>query len=110
MLRRKPTALTITTEDIAAFEDALSKNALPFQQQKQQQKGSVSDHQNLHRSQYGTPQSAAQRHAEQAAAMAQQQQQQQRPEYVDPNDELKPLPGERARIVRTREERIMGRG
>ena len=29
---------------------------------------------------------------------------------VDPNDELKPLPGDKARIVRTREERIVGTG
>ncbi|RMD40076.1 hypothetical protein DV735_g5042, partial [Chaetothyriales sp. CBS 134920] len=28
---------------------------------------------------------------------------------TDPNDELKPLPGDKARIVRAREERIMGR-
>jgi len=29
---------------------------------------------------------------------------------VDPNDELKPLPGDKARIVRSREERILGQG
>ena len=28
---------------------------------------------------------------------------------IDPNDELKPLPGDKAKIVRSREERIMGR-
>ena len=27
---------------------------------------------------------------------------------IDPNDELKPLPGDKARIVRGRDERIMG--
>lgn len=88
MLRRKPTAITLTSEDVANYEDykAASKiaadrrenNANSFQQSASQSGGT---------------------------AVA-----------VDPNDELKPLPGDKARIVRTpgaglsREERIgMGR-
>ncbi|KAJ5936437.1 Anaphase-promoting complex subunit CDC26 [Penicillium verhagenii] len=72
MLRRKPTAITVTSEDIAAFEEArlrqLEENKHP-----EQAKGNKS---NSNSNKY------------------------------DPNDELKPLPGDKARIVRSREERI----
>ncbi|KAJ5915350.1 Anaphase-promoting complex subunit CDC26 [Penicillium verhagenii] len=70
MLRRKPTAITVTSEDIAAFEEArlrqLEENKHP-----EQGKGNNSNS-----------------------------------NKYDPNDELKPLPGDKARIVRSREERI----
>ncbi|KAI9818956.1 MAG: hypothetical protein M1832_004124 [Thelocarpon impressellum] len=66
MLRRKPTAITLTSEDVAAYEDSRRAAADPDAAAKAQKQGGV----------------------------------------VDPNDELKPLPGEKARIVRTREERI----
>lgn len=80
MLRRKPTAITLTSEDVAAYEDsrraasAVSENNNPNAQYTNDMKAS------------GT---------------------------VDPNDELKPLPGDKARITRTgamsRDERILGR-
>jgi hypothetical protein len=77
MLRRKPTAITLTTEDVAMYEDARAREALQ---------------------------------REQAALQAQQSAtpQQQRKEDRDPNDELRPLPGDRARgvQVKTREERL----
>jgi len=77
MLRRKPTAITLTTEDVAMYEDARAREALQ---------------------------------REQAALQAEQQNitPQQRNQNRDPNDELRPLPGDRARgaQVKTREERL----
>lgn len=71
MLRRKPTALTITSEDLIAFEES--------QRQKSQENNN------------GEPAATAKHNSGHA---------------FDPNDELKPLPGDKARIVRSREERI----
>lgn len=71
MLRRKPTAITITSEDLAAFEEARLRQK------------AESDGQNA----------AAVNNSSNTSAF-------------DPNDELKPLPGDKARIVRSREERI----
>jgi hypothetical protein len=68
MLRRKPTAITITSEDIAAFEEARLRKLEEDKQPEQGKSGSNSN--------------------------------------FDPSDELKPLPGDKARIVRSREERI----
>ena len=68
MLRRKPTAIMITSEDISAFEDARARN--PDENRDSEQ---------------ATPGFNNKR---------------------DPNDELKPLPGDKAKIVRSREERI----
>lgn len=74
MLRRKPTAITITLEDIIAFEE----NRLRQQQQHQRQgKYDIQDMKSSSLS-----------------------------ETLDPSDELKPLPGDKAKIVRSREERI----
>ncbi|KAI9850239.1 MAG: hypothetical protein M1838_005965 [Thelocarpon superellum] len=67
MLRRKPTAITLTSEDVAAFEDSRARAS-------------------------ADPEAMA--HKEKQATV------------IDPNDELKPLPGEKARVVRTRDERI----
>ena len=90
MLRRKPTAITLTSEDVAAYEDSLLARM---------------------REENNKPQSASspmrQTPGKEGAK-------------IDPNDELKPLPGDRARISRigasggahqgaSREERIMGR-
>jgi hypothetical protein len=80
MLRRKPTAITLTTEDIANYEDTRAREA-----------------------------EARQR--EQAALQAQQNAQGQanNQNMRNPNDELRPLPGDRARTqqqVKTREERL----
>ena len=69
MLRRKPTAIAVTSEDLAAFEDArLRKLAQENSNQSQGENGADT--------------------------------------HYDPSDELKPLPGDKARIVRSREERI----
>ncbi|KAE8320854.1 hypothetical protein BDV24DRAFT_145090 [Aspergillus arachidicola] len=67
MLRRKPTAIAITSEDLATFEDARLRK---FAQENK-------DHDRIKNS-----------------------------FKFDPSDELKPLPGDKARIVRSREERI----
>ncbi|KAJ5476026.1 Anaphase-promoting complexsubunit CDC26 [Penicillium sp. IBT 31633x] len=70
MLRRKPTAIAVTSEDITAFEEArLRKLSEENKHPEQHTKGTSNV-------------------------------------KVDPSDELKPLPGDKARIVRTREERI----
>lgn len=68
MLRRKPTAITITPEDLAAFEGARVRK---LEENKPSEQGQGSSNVNF-----------------------------------DPSDELKPLPGDKARIVRSREERI----
>ncbi|PKX90895.1 CDC26 family anaphase-promoting complex subunit [Aspergillus novofumigatus IBT 16806] len=72
MLRRKPTAIAITSEDIAKLEDMrLRKRCEETQAQAHESVKSTLSH-----------------------------------TTIDPNDELKPLPGDKARIVRSREERI----
>lgn len=68
MLRRKPTALTITSEDIVVFEESRIRK---LEESQSPEHGKASSNVN-----------------------------------VDPSDELKPLPGDKARIVRSREERI----
>lgn len=69
MLRRKPTAIAITSEDIAAFEEARLRKLAEENKHPEHTKGSSTVN-------------------------------------LDPSDELKPLPGDKARIVRSREERI----
>ncbi|RAH46933.1 CDC26 family anaphase-promoting complex subunit [Aspergillus aculeatinus CBS 121060] len=69
MLRRKPTAIAVTSEDLTAFEEARLRKF--------------------------TRSSGNTNHATDTY-----------PVNFDPNDELKPLPGDKARIVRSREERI----
>ncbi|PYH99554.1 hypothetical protein BO71DRAFT_394282 [Aspergillus ellipticus CBS 707.79] len=69
MLRRKPTAIAITSEDLAAFEESRLR--------------SIARHNNTHG------------HVNNSMGTS-----------LDPSDELKPLPGDKARIVRSREERI----
>jgi len=73
MLRRTPTAITLTTEDVAIYEDARAREALQREQTALQQASPQQKNQNR-----------------------------------DPNDELRPLPGERVRgaQVKTREERL----
>lgn len=72
MLRRPPTAITLTAEDIAAYEASRQRRQWEQSSQLSAASGENSN------------------------------------QRLDPNDELRPLPGEKARIVRTREERIMG--
>ncbi|KAH8701150.1 anaphase-promoting complex, subunit CDC26 [Talaromyces proteolyticus] len=73
MLRRKPTAITITPEDLIAFEEERVR-------QKTMDGSNAADHS-----------------ASESAFAG---------NKYDPNDELKPLPGDKAKIVRTRDERI----
>lgn len=79
MLRRKPTAITLTSEDVLAYQ----KSRAPV-------------------SASGTTGAAARASSSFGKAGG----------VVDPNDELKPLPGDKARVVRaggaSREERIAG--
>ncbi|CZT09458.1 uncharacterized protein RAG0_14220 [Rhynchosporium agropyri] len=86
MLRRKPTAITLTTEDIAIYEDSRAREA---QAQEEEHQAALEAER---RAQYGTPQRQSQN-------------------TRDPNDELRPLPADRARAqqqqhVKTREERL----
>ena len=97
MLRRKPTAITITSEDITAFEEAYARK---LAYQKYLKTGEDPNG-------YFTSSKGAELDwTEQQMRLAQQKQN--RSDVVDPNDELKPLPGDKARIVRSREERIVG--
>ena len=99
MLRRKPTAITITSEDIAAFEEAYARK---LAYQKFLKTGEDP-------SGYFTAARGGELDwTEQQMRLAQQRQG--RSDVMDPNDELKPLPGDKARIVRSREERIVGTG
>ncbi|EXJ88638.1 hypothetical protein A1O1_05569 [Capronia coronata CBS 617.96] len=100
MLRRKPTAITITSEDVAAFEEAYVRRLAYAKYLKtgedpdglfrngRQPEARNADEDTQMMSEAGGPGGVA----------------------IDPNDELKPLPGDKARIVRSREERIMGAG
>jgi hypothetical protein len=92
MLRRKPTALTITSEDIAAFEE---QHARAVAYRKYLKTG---EDPNGYFINYNGDHGTAGRMEDNVAGA------------IDPNDELKPLPGDKARIVRTREERIVGTG
>lgn len=69
MLRRKPTAVAVTSEDVAAFEETRLRKLADENKQSEQGKAAANTN-------------------------------------FDPSDELKPLPGDKARIVRSREERI----
>ncbi|KAL5365748.1 anaphase-promoting complex, subunit CDC26 [Aspergillus floccosus] len=69
MLRRKPTAIAVTSEDLAAFEDMRLRKIAKDNNKKELAKDGLNTN-------------------------------------FDPSDELKPLPGDKARIVRSREERI----
>jgi hypothetical protein len=93
MLRRKPTALTVTNEDIAAFEEAAARQLAYARYLKTGQ-----DPEGWFREGRGGPDAQMTETNANAGGA------------VDPNDELKPLPGDKARIVRGREERIVGTG
>lgn len=69
MLRRKPTAIAVTSEDLATFDEARLRKLAKENSDREHSK----DGHSLN---------------------------------IDPSDELKPLPGDKARIVRSREERI----
>ncbi|MCJ1230004.1 hypothetical protein MMC12_006675 [Toensbergia leucococca] len=76
MLRRKPTAITLTSEDLTAYEDSRAMRQLQYE----------------NKSLDGT------RQVETAHSDAMQGNRQ---GVVDPNDELKPLPGDKARVGRS---------
>ncbi|EPE29763.1 hypothetical protein GLAREA_00923 [Glarea lozoyensis ATCC 20868] len=83
MLRRKPTAITLTTEDIATYEDQRAREA-HLREQAEYQARLLAQQQ---AAAAGTPQNKNQN-------------------MRDPGDELRPLPvGDRNR-VKTREERL----
>jgi hypothetical protein len=69
MIRRKPTAIAITSDDLTVFEEELQRKL-------------ERQHNNRNPTENGSRVN------------------------FDPSDELKPLPGDKARIVRSREERI----
>ncbi|MCJ1468960.1 hypothetical protein MMC07_007591 [Pseudocyphellaria aurata] len=82
MLRRKPTAITLTSEDIAAYEES-RRFAASFAR--------MAENANPNDGSGGAGGGGA----------------------LDPNDELKPLPGDKSRLragaPASREERILGR-
>jgi Anaphase-promoting complex APC subunit CDC26 len=91
MLRRPPTLITLSSEDIALFDEnrrrEAEKNARAVQQQsnqKMQQSVNSNGPTTEGSSVNGSPSN----------------------QKTDPNDELRPLPGDKARIVRTRDERL----
>lgn len=81
MLRRAPTAITLTTEDVAIYEDNRAREALQEEQDALEAK---------------------------ARAQSQQVTPQKNQNVRDPNDELRPLPPDRPRVaqVKSREERL----
>jgi len=81
MLRRKPTAITLTAEDVAIYEDARAREA-------------------LQREALAAQAIQAQANGQVTAG--------QKTQNRDPNDELRPLPADRTRggVVKTREERL----
>ncbi|OAP63213.1 hypothetical protein AYL99_02440 [Fonsecaea erecta] len=119
MLRRKPTALTITNEDIAAFDEAYLRRLAYAKYLKTGEDpeglfgGGKSNH---HHGGGSNNHNGAMTRATTTGGVgvgfdaAGGTQAQAQAAVVDPNDELKPLPGDKARIVRSREERIMGGG
>jgi hypothetical protein len=100
MLRRKPTAITITAEDITAFEEAHARRMayLRYRKTGEDPDGLFRDGVDPATSSSKTSDGDARGVQQMGGGAA----------AIDPNDELKPLPGDKARIVRGREERIMG--
>lgn len=83
MLRRKPTAITITPEDLIAFEEERLQKLEQEAANKLNAEGGGEEGDARSESTLNTS-----------------------GKKYDPNDELKPLPGDKARIVRSRDERI----
>lgn len=95
MLRRTPTALTVAPEDIAAFEEAFQRRIayIHFRKTGEDPEGWFTSSSTESRTEQ---QHANGRPTKKSAS------------NIDPNDELRPLPGDKARIIRPRDERIMG--
>lgn len=103
MLRRKPTALTITSEDIASFEESYLRKLAYARYLKtgEDPEGYFRNSSNNNSNNSHGQQNERQQQRDGTGTGGQQG-----ATTVDPNDELKPLPGDKARIVRSREERI----
>jgi hypothetical protein len=84
MLRRKPTAITITPEDLVAFEEERQRQA---SMENNDDDNNNNNNNNTKGDGYPADSEITNK-------------------KYDPNDELKPLPGDKARIVRSRDERI----
>lgn len=97
MLRRLPTAIAISSEDITAYEEDLAHRIalLHYRKTGEDPEGRFTG--GVAGSGHGHPGTMNGNNNKKKDGNA-----------VDPNDELKPLPGDKARIVRSREERIMG--
>lgn len=95
MLRRTPTALTVAPEDIIAFEQEFQRRIayIHFKKTGEDPEGLFTGSNTGARSD-GQPGSDRPENK--------------RASVIDPNDELRPLPGDKARIIRSRDERIMG--
>jgi len=94
MLRRAPTALTISPEDIQAYDDALSRRlAYAHFKKTGQDPGML----------FGSADSSDGGVGKDGGG-------ERGKTVTDPSDELKPLPGGKARIVRGGVERVMGAG
>lgn len=87
MLRRKPTAITLTTEDVSAYEDRYAQEEYDARHGTNMRQQNVDQNQNPHLSLHGNLNGGGIR---------------------DPSDELKPLPGDRLRAqnAKTRDERL----
>lgn len=100
MLRRNPTAITLTPEDVAAYEE--SRRAASSSTRTAENANPNEGHSSAGGGGNGGGGGAGGGAGGGGSGV------------MDPNDELKPLPGDKARIVRTggsttREERILGR-
>lgn len=97
MLRRKPTAIAITSEDLLAFEERREAKKSRENNKSMSATGQQGHHARTSSAGGANLNVNVNNNANTT---------------VDPSDELKPLPGDKARIVRSREERIgigMGR-
>lgn len=107
MLRRSPTALTISPEDLALFEELHARKLahVHFRKTGEDPNGWFSHPDSNTNTMSSSPTLAGEAAAKQRIMGTNKGQ-----PGVDPNDELKPLPGDKARIVRRREERAPGHG
>ncbi|KIW97645.1 uncharacterized protein Z519_01229 [Cladophialophora bantiana CBS 173.52] len=110
MLRRKPTALAVTGEDIAPFEEKVLR-LLAYDRYLT----TGEDPDGLFRNNNDDEDDANGGHdpdgtTSDGGGDAAGTKKKAGVKEHNPSDELKPLPGDKARIVRSREERIMGGG
>jgi len=94
MLRRKPTAITITAEDLIAFEEERIQKLEALENNN----NNNNNNNNKKKAGFGEDSRLSSSASESTFTPT--------GKKYDPNDELKPLPGDKARIVRSRDERI----